>query len=262
MKISLITVTMGDRADALLRLKTSLARQTFRDFEHIIIDQREHPGFRGGLSRARNLGLQQAKGGVVAFPDDDAWYGPNVLQDVAEVLSDGNIDGVSFRVVDGDGNCSAGGWMGTGKKSVSRRTVWHTAVSCSFFLKRKAIGDLRFDERLGAGSGTRFGSGEETDFLLSVVEKGARIAYDGTKTVFHPSVSGAGGVQKGWRYGNGMGAVLRKHRYSLFRLVWVVAVQVARAVQAIVCFRFRKAVGHLAMAAGRLWGFLCPLDVA
>mgnify|MGYP002516366765 FL=1 len=261
MKISLITVTMGDRADALIRLKNSLARQTFRDFEHIVVDQREHPELRGGLSRARNFGMRQAKGDVIAFPDDDAWYGPTVLQDVADILSDVNVDGVSFRVVDDNGNCSAGGWMATGKKYINKRTVWHTAVSCSFFLKRDAIGKLRFDERLGVGSGTRFGSGEETDFLLSILAKGARILYDGTKCVFHPSAAGKFDVRKGWLYGNGMGTVLRRHHYPIARIVWVVAVQIARVLQSLVQFRFNKAVYHLAMASGRLWGFVRPLDM-
>lgn len=256
MKFSLITVTIGDRPVELRRLKDSLARQTFRDFEHIVIDHRDHPEFCGGLAKARNLGLSLAKGDVVAFPDDDAWYGPETLSDAAAAMSDEMIDGISFRVVDETGACSAGGWMSSGRKAMTRATIWHTAVSCSFFIKRKVLGDVRFDERLGVGSGTRFGSGEDTDFLLSLIERGARIHYDGSKCVFHPRVTGCVGLTRGWRYGNGYGAILRKHHYGLARLVWGVGVQLARACQAALTFRFPKAGFHLVMSAGRAGGYL------
>lgn len=258
MKFSLITVTMGDRSAELQRLKDSLARQTFRDFEHIVIDHREHPELNGGLSRARNLGLALAKGDVIAFPDDDAWYGPETLADATAVLSDEKCDGISFRVVDETGACSAGGWMSADRKEMTRATVWHTAVSCSFFVKRAAIGNVRFDGRLGVGSGTRFGSGEETDFILSIIERGARIVYDGTKAVYHPSFAGVYTLRRGWRYGNGYGVTLRKHHYGLLRLTWSVGVQLARACQAALAFRFRKAGFHLAMSVGRFVGRLMP----
>lgn len=31
--------------------------------------------------------------------------------------------------------------------TVTRATIWHTAVSCSFFVKRKALDDARPEER-------------------------------------------------------------------------------------------------------------------
>lgn len=258
MKFSLITVTMGERADELARLKASLAAQTYRDFEHIVINHREHPEFCLNLSKARNFGISQASGDVLAFPDDDAWYGEDVLRAAARELENPEVDGVSFRVVDDKGRCSAGGWMSAERETISKATVWHTAVSCSFFVKRSMLDGLRFDERLGVGSGTRFGSGEETDLLLSLVERGARLRYDGTRRIFHPAVFGNINVGKGWRYGNGYGAVLRKHHYTVVRLAWAIFVQLARAGQSIAMLRLRKATYHLAMAAGRLAGYVCP----
>lgn len=256
MRFSLITVTMGERTDELARLKASLDVQSYKDFEWIVVNHKEHPEFGCGLSKARNFGIAHAKGDVLAFPDDDAWYGKDVLLDVAKELDDPQIDGISFRVVDENGACSAGGWMGWGKETISKATVWHTAVSCSFFVKRSVIGDVRFDDRLGVGSGTCFGSGEETDFLLSLVEKGARLKYDGTKRIFHPAVFGNLMIGKGWRYGNGYGAVLRKHHYPVTRLMWGVFAQLARAAQSFVMLRLRKSVYHLAMSFGRIAGYV------
>ena len=57
MKFSLITVTMGDRPQLIARLKASLDAQTYRDFEWIVVDHKDHPEFKGGLSRASNFGM-------------------------------------------------------------------------------------------------------------------------------------------------------------------------------------------------------------
>lgn len=258
MRFSLITVTMGDRPEELRRLIESLSRQSFRDFEHFVIDQREHPEFGNSLSRARNFGLERATGDVVAFPDDDAWYAPDVLQVVVEALADPDADGVSFRVTNGRGVCSAGGWMSAGRMAMSHANIWRTAVSCSFFVRRSAVGAIRFDSRMGAGSGTRFGSGEETDFLLQLIEAGARLLYDGREKVFHPLFSGRYTMRRGWLYGNGCGRTLRRHGFTPVRLLWMVGLQFARSVQAVACLKPRKALFHLAMFAGRLMGYVLP----
>ena len=256
MLFSLITVTMGDRATELKRLRDSLARQTCRDFEHIVIDQREHPEFGNSLSRARNYGIALAKGGIIAFPDDDSWYAATTLAEVKDYLSNDDVDGVSFRVVSLDGQCSAGGYMSPFRLKMSKATIWRTAVSCSFFLKRKVIGNLRYDKNLGRGCGTRFGSGEDTDFLLQALSRGARLIYDGAKVVYHPVFRGAYSCRRGWLYGNGCGAVLRKHHYPICRVFWMVSLQFVRAIQSLLCLDLRKALFHFMMAWGRLCGFL------
>jgi len=133
MKFSLITVTMGDRPHLLAKLKASLDAQTYRDFEWIVVSHKDYPEFKGGLSRARNFGIEQASGDVIAFPDDDAWYKPDLLASVLAMLADLKNDGVSLRVVDEKGNCSAGGWMSDGRKNVTKSTIWHTCCLMLFF---------------------------------------------------------------------------------------------------------------------------------
>src|SRR5271166_3162469 len=96
--VSLIVATVN-RVAELDRLLTSLDRQTYKEFEVIVVDQNpndrlvpllaKHPRLsikhlrcERGLSRARNAGLQVAKGEIVAIPDDDCWYPDRLLESV------------------------------------------------------------------------------------------------------------------------------------------------------------------------------------
>ena len=100
MKFSLVMATLG-RSVEIERLFNSLVNQTYKNFEVIVVDQNEDDRvvklveqFRDrlefvyvhsekGLSRARNVGLKHIHGDLVAFPDDDCWYHPDVLAHVA-----------------------------------------------------------------------------------------------------------------------------------------------------------------------------------
>ena len=97
MLISLIVATMGP-AEHLDRLLRSLEDQA-GEFEVIIVEQNSPPVLcdvaeryprlalkhmlaEPGLSNARNVGLAQAKGEILCFPDDDCWYSPSLLEKV------------------------------------------------------------------------------------------------------------------------------------------------------------------------------------
>lgn len=254
MRFSLITVTTGRGAE-LARLRDSLAAQTCSDFEHLVIDHREHPELKNSLSAARNLALEQATGDILAFPDDDAWYAPNVLEEVSRMLADSTADGVSFRVTDGAGSCSAGGWMSSGEFAITKANVWRSAVSCSFFVRRDAARGIRFDERLGVGSVSGYGAGEDTDYLLQLLARGVRMRYVPSQLVFHPLTADFS-ARRGWRYGVGVGGVLRKHGYGVVRLFWMMSLKLVRALAALMRLRFRAVGFHAAMGIGRLAGYM------
>lgn len=104
MRFSLILATLRRTAE-LTRLLDSLCEQTHKDFALIVVDGGPDSGIEEilqayadrldsryadsalGHSRALNLGLLQAKGDVVAFPDDDCWYDPTLLERVAKQLA-------------------------------------------------------------------------------------------------------------------------------------------------------------------------------
>jgi len=234
MKFSLILATVG-RTDEVARLLASLKAQRYRDFELIVVDQNPddrlaavlflyknnfpilHLRSERGLSRARNLGLKHITGDVVAFPDDDCWYPESLLEEVYhDFTAHPEWDGMTGRSVDENGVESAFSF-GREDGIIDRFSVWQQAISYTIFLRRRVIDRVGlFDETLGLGSGTKFGSGEETDYAVRAIKAGFRLYYLPRLFVHHPhpeEVIDQRVLARSYSYGCGMGRVLSKHRY-------------------------------------------------
>jgi len=190
---SLVLATYG-RVDEIGRLMDSLAAQTCADFELIFADQNPDErvlpfverarvaGWRyqhlrlaePNLSAARNAGMQVAQGDWLAIPDDDCWYEPDTLARVLErVSAPPLVDGIVIRWVEVADKVAAE------DDSPLRAQAWRRfrgadASSIALFIRTdlaRRVGG--FDERLGVGQW--YGAGEETDFLLRMLDVGAAI---------------------------------------------------------------------------------------
>lgn len=244
MRFSLVLATLG-RTTEIERLLASLGSQTNRDFELIVVDQnpddrlvpllksREHemqiehlrPGCRGA-SRARNVGLERVSGDIVAFPDDDCWYPPDLLARVTRFLDEQpQLDGVTGRSVEGSGQ-NSNGYFDAIPGPLDRINLWTRAIEYTIFLRRERVKGLRFDESLGVGAGTDWGAGEATDYLLRLLDQGASLYYEPDLIVFHPSPVppyDEKALLKTYSYGSGMGHVLSKHKMPLwFKAKWLI----------------------------------------
>ncbi|GAA1799602.1 hypothetical protein GCM10009768_30760 [Leucobacter iarius] len=177
-----------------------------------------------GLSRGRNRGLRELRGRIVAFPDDDCWYPAGLLAEVAARLRDARLDGISTLLVDGDGDEALLRWA-TAEQDIRPRSIPRTVSSATLFFTRETIervGD--FDPELGSGSGTPFGAGEETDYVLRALALGARLRYLPGLEVHHAEWRSAGSTvdvrAKVRSYNRGFGRVLRKHGRHVEFLYW------------------------------------------
>jgi glycosyltransferase involved in cell wall biosynthesis len=276
MRFSLIIATLG-RSEDLKRLFDSLCAQTHKNFEVIVVDASPSGGmdeflneYAGrlegrrvgsvkGHSRALNLGLLYAQGDVIAFPDDDCWYEPTLLQRVAEQLqAHPEWSGLSGRSVTASGDPSSGRWDHT-PGPITRNNVWRRAVTISIFLRRSAIERATFDETLGLAAGTPWGAGEETDFLLQVLQTGAVVQFDPDLTVRHPEW-GKGPYTsavcaKARSYGRGIGRVLHKHNYALMSVGFQLLRPLGGALLAALSLQTHKARYHWAIFTGRTDGW-------
>jgi len=261
----------------LSRLLESLVAQQYDDLEVIVVDQNEDeriaellaPWQRQlsvvrlqsprGLSRARNRGVAAAAGDIIGFPDDDCRYPPRLLADVAAVFgAEPDLDAVAGRTVDADGTPTAASWAAK-PGCIDIRSVWRRAVSASIFLRRSVLERVgEFDESLGLGSGTPFGSGEETDYLIRALRAGCTIDYRPALAVIHDEPIGQAGdpARRGYAYGMGMGRVLRKHRLPPWVLMYWLARPLGGALISVVRREPGRARYHLAVVRGRAAGWI------
>lgn len=277
MLYSILLATL-DRTKEVEQFVRSLAAQTVRDFELVVLDQNYDNRLEGilarhsglfpirrvpcarGHSRAFNIGLAHATGQVIAFPDDDCWYDPDLLEHVARILeAQPEFSGVTGREIVQSGFTCGGRWDAE-PGLVARDNIWRRAITFSIFLRRSVAQEYTFDETLGVGSGTPWGAGEETDYLLHILGDGHRLFYDPSLTIWHQGRSGPYTGQiyaKARSYGMGMGRVLRKHRYPLWSVANHLVRPIGGTLHSLASGHPQKARYHWSIFTGRLEGWMC-----
>jgi glycosyltransferase involved in cell wall biosynthesis len=246
MLFSLVLCTV-DRVDELTIFLKSLTNQTLKSFELIIVDQNtddrlnplllvykdsfniKYLKAEKGLSHARNIGIQHAQGEIIGFPDDDCWYSANILKEIADILHNNNDwDGITGRVAD-QYNRNSVGHMDLKGGKVDFLNVWRRGVSITIFLRAELIRKIGiFNEKLGAGAMTVWGSGEETDYLIRGIQQGANIHYVPSLIVGHPSQIQKyddATIKRAYRYGVGMGFVFKMHHYPIWFTIYFLIIR-------------------------------------
>lgn len=238
-RFSLIVATIG-RTEELLILLESLAAQQLRNFELIVVDQNsddrlavivekwasevnghnniedlvqvKHLHSSPGASRARNVGLQHSRGEIVAFPDDDCWYHADTLTRVDAWFKEHREYGIlSLGCRDKQGRISTNSWWQT-ECDLKWINIFRTTATCCYFVRRPhPTVPLSFDESIGPGTNTMFGCGEDTDFVITLMNYGIRGRFCSVPYVGHPCRDGFVDLQRAKRYGAGFGRVLAKH---------------------------------------------------
>jgi glycosyltransferase involved in cell wall biosynthesis len=229
MRFSLIVATKG-RTTELGAFLDSLKRQNMTDFEVIIVDQNEDDRLQpvissytkdfsihwlrssiANSSHARNLGIAEAQGEILAFPDDDCLYPDALLPRVDQHF----IAAPALGLLTGPAR-APGGALGSGRWATHSgvpdyRNIWTSIIEFNMFFHRATLPPaLRFDEELGVGA--RFGSAEGVDLAIRLKRAGALLFYDFDLYVIHPDKALTPlAVQRAHIYGTGFGRVLRKH---------------------------------------------------
>jgi glycosyltransferase involved in cell wall biosynthesis len=280
MKFSLIISTKG-RVDQLKTLFRSLQDQTCQDFEVIIADQNEddrldaflkesnlkqkpiHFKSSGGASRGRNQGLARASGEILSFPDDDCAYVPRLLEQMEEFFQQhpeyGYVCGRSFADDGGDSVSKHAKVAG----EIEKYQVHSQCIEFALFIRRRALGETRFDENMGVGADTPWHSDEGPDLLLRLKEKGERGLYDPRFTVWHPrpvTRYDDKEIDRTYRYACGNGYFYRKHHYAW----WFFAYQMMRTIGGVLVglatLKVNKARLYGARLRGRWRGWLGGRD--
>lgn len=278
-KFSLIVATVGRSAE-LARLLDTLVRQGADGLEVIIVDQnaddrarRVIDGIAGrleivriesapGATRARNAGLRVARGDVIGFPDDDCWYPDGVLDRVAAFLEKGaNWDGIIGHTVDADGDRTLPWRDAAGPLTAA--LSWRRSVTYVYFLRRAAVMAAGgFDETLGPGAGTPWGAGDDNEFMLRVLQAGARVYFDPGLRVHHPPLFpgfDAASIAKRASYARADGHVLRIHPMPLWWMMAFFAMPLLRLCLCLPGGNRQWLRFHWTTFRGRVRGFADPV---
>lgn len=243
-----LVVATYNRVQPLADLLQTLHEQTYKQFETIIVDQNPN-GYLdqllenftdlnlkivhaepNGVSLARNAGLQKATGDVVAFPDDDCWYGPDTLDKVNQTLrANQQLDGLLV------------GWADCIKTQtnlpvitpVDRFGAFSRAETYVQFYRKEALNGILFDPELGPGTKLPYGCGEDTDLLLQIIARNKTIRRTNEVLVYHPkpNLEDPSLLKKTATYACGRMRLLQKHNFPLWFKLANVAFPLFKALQ-------------------------------
>lgn len=225
-----ILVTTRGRLEALERLFESLLRQTHQDFFLLLGDQsgsrkmdallsryadsfaiERHILTAMSLSVARNALLPFVMGEYVYFSDDDSYLSPTALANMARYAQQ---------------HPDAGALVGSGSPSLrqedvrilpaqnlSRYSVFRNCPSWCIFIKKEILPRIgAFDEDLGIGAPTPWQSGEETDYLLRLLQADVAVIRCPSVHMYHDAEGLRQlNIEKIKRYGAGRMRIIQKH---------------------------------------------------
>lgn len=173
---------------------------------------------RRGAARGRNDGIAACAETVVCFADDDAIYPPNYAEDVRARIGCG-YDFICARVVDPAqyGARSRLPQSCAVECDISARNLLATTMEPALVVTRRLCDAVRFDERLGVGSGTPAGADEGADFLMRAMAHGFRGRYIPSVLVYHPdkvATATPDVIRRAYKYAVGRGYVLRHYWFG------------------------------------------------
>jgi len=270
-RFSLVVATCG-RTTEVATLLASVLGQRRDDIEVILVDQnaddRLLPAIEEvqgrltirhlrttdrNVSAARNLGLDAAQGEIVAFPDDDCWYPDNLLDGVDQWFRiSPQYSVLAVGAVDDEGIPSGNRWIQNACDITPWNSLRTTFCSSLFLSAVEESRRVRFDPRIARG--------EETDFILRLLDTGLRGRFDRSLCIRHPRrdmMSGTVSRERAVSYGAGMGRLVRRHSLTV---LWAALVVYDLVRAGIVILRGRPgdAVFCFAHATGLFKGFVLP----
>jgi hypothetical protein len=164
--------------------QTSSDKQLKSDFENVkVINSLDK-----GLSKSRNLAIENANQPLLILTDDDVVFQPGFELHVLKAFNtDDSHDGFRFEFLNGKGNY-AKKYPKHFEEKLSQLEILNTS-SVELVLKRESIQrvSLKFDENFGLG--TNFSMGEEAIFVSDAIKKGLKIGFVPEVLVVHSHLS-------------------------------------------------------------------------
>jgi GT2 family glycosyltransferase len=177
--------------------RSRATRDVVEAFPGVRYEAEPHPG----LSRARNCGIELARGSIVAFTDDDVEVSPHWLRELLRPFRDPQVMCTTGLVIPAELETMPQAlfehWQSFGRGyqekvfdaerlgGFHRRAaaVWEIGAGANMAVRKQAFTTLGgFDSRLGAGAS---GCSEDSEFWYRVLAAGGRCVYTPAALVHH-----------------------------------------------------------------------------
>jgi GT2 family glycosyltransferase len=213
-----VVLCTRNRPEALERCLEALRRQSYQDFEVLVVDSAPETGDSqsialrwgarylrdgmGGLSRARNLAARACRSDILAFLDDDALPQPEWLAGLLDGFSDPAVSVVCGSIASYPAGTAPEPARASDTRRWQRRRVDRSTPNWFELANFGGLGDggnmafrraafqvwPGFDERLGRGAPVD--CGEEHYAFFHLLERGASVVYAPEAVVLHPAPAG------------------------------------------------------------------------
>jgi len=232
MKISIIIPTLGRKEQVAQLLSSLTAVKNFRH-EIIIVDQNFNNtldeivdkystsynvihykvDFRG-LSKAKNFGIEIARGKYICFPDDDSKFLEDTIYNAFNILdNDSKIDIVFGRCIDEDGVDSVIKFS-KNEAELSLNNFNGKFIEATMFAKTDILKKNKFDENMGIG--TFFGAEEGYDLIYRLLNQKLKLYYSPRIKFYHPQTltdySNFNSLKRVFEYRKGFSYLCLKHK--------------------------------------------------
>lgn len=215
--VSLIICTYN-RNTLLVDTITCALQQDYKNLEILVIDQTEqhdketleylseiasriHYIFleTPSLTKARNVGLQNAKGNIIIFIDDDTLFDQNFVREHV-AMHDKGYDVVQGRIIEEGDPLKPNArpqWLTwyvkfTGTNNCETEGITNTITGCNFSIKKQVVEKIGFFDERFTGMAVR----EDADYGIRCFRQGVRMFFAPKACVNHVK-SLSGGVDTG-----------------------------------------------------------------
>ncbi|WP_020526909.1 glycosyltransferase family 2 protein [Flexithrix dorotheae] len=275
-KFSLIIPTLN-RSKELIILLHSLKKQSFDDFEIIIIDQNKDDKVnqiitkhgdglninikkisKSGASIARNEGINLAKGDIITFPDDDCEYAEGLLNEVSDIFkSRRDLDGITLSSKDKSGE-GAMVRFSDEPGVINKFNVLKKMVEFTVFVRKESLSEIRFDETFGPGAKSGYWCDEGPDLILRLLEKGCRFEFFPNLVIYHPNPTRKFNkkiFKRSYRYGLARGRFIRLHKYPIWFAFYIWGLYLAGVILGLLHFNLKESYYYIIGLKGRVLGY-------
>lgn len=177
------------------------------NINHIKVDFR-------GLSKAKNYGINQAKGEYICFFDDDSKVYPETINIALSLLNKENYDVVCGKCIDNFGNDSVKLFAKT-PSLLSIKSFENKFIEATMFFKTNCIKDYLYDETLGIGA--FHGAEEGFDIVYRMLKNNVNIYYDPCILFYHPQTiqnhTSNNEIRRVFTYRCGFAKLCMKHKF-------------------------------------------------